>query len=289
MMPGGSRQKAKGGKCRGLLLAALLACLLAPAGGAQNSERLERAVELLRQNKVAEARAELEAILRAEPGNARAEAYLAAAEIQAGEAAEAIARAQRLLEADPDNTDLHELLGRAYLANRDWAPAEKQWRGVLKARPNSEEGHFQLANALLQLGKFEEGLAAVTRAVEINPRRSDARALRGNLLASLGRSEEAAKDWNLALATDPNNAAALAGLAVRLREREPEVALEYARRAVELTNWSSVGAIRALVLVHRTRGETDRAREVLRKALRKFPDNPVLEAELRSLKPAPSH
>ena len=248
----------------------------------------QRAVELLRQNRIAEARTLLEAVVEEQPGNARAQAYLAAAQLQSGEVERAINRASRLLKADPDNADLHELLAQAHMLNQDWARAEKQWRAVLRERPNSEEARFQLAKALLQLGRFPEGLQEVTRAVEINPRRSDARALRGNLLARVGRTVEAAREWRLALASDPNNPAALAGLAVYLREREPDVALEYARRAVELNNWESVGSIRTLVLVHRTRGEHERAREVLRKGLRKLPDNPVLASELRGLnKPAP--
>ena len=248
----------------------------------------QRAVKLLRQNRIAEARTLLEAVVEEQPGNARAQAYLAAAELQSGEVEKAINHASQLLKADPDNADLHELLAQAHMLNQDWARAEKQWRAVLRERPNSEEARFQLAKALLQLGRFPEGLQEVTRAVEINPRRSDARALRGNLLARVGRTVEAAREWRLALASDPNNPAALAGLAVYLREREPDVALEYARRAVELNNWESVGSIRILVLVHRTRGEHERAREVLRKGLRKLPDNPVLASELRGLnKPAP--
>lgn len=248
----------------------------------------QRAVELLSQNRIAEARTLLEAVVEEQPGNARAQAYLAAAELQSGEVEKAINRASRLLKADPDNADLHELLAQSRMSNQDWARAEKQRRAVLRARPNSEEARFQLAKALLQLGRFPEGLQEVTRAVEINPRRSDARALRGNLLARVGRTVEAAKEWRLALATDANNPAALAGLAVYLREAQPDVALEYARRAVELNNWESVGSIRILVLVHRTRGERERAREVLRKGLGKFPDNPILASELRGLnKPAP--
>ena len=243
----------------------------------------QRAIEMLRQDRIAEARALLEAIVEQEPGNARAQAYLAAAELQSGEVEKAMERAHRLLKADPRNPDLHELLGQAHMLNRDWALAEKQWRAALRERPNSEEARFQLANTLLQLGHFQEGLQEVARAVEINPRRSDARALRGNLLAGLGRMEEAAREWRLALAGDANNPGALAGLAVYLREREPETALEYARRAVELSNWEAVGPIRILALVHRTRGEFEAARQVLNKALRKFPNNPVLAAELRGL------
>ncbi len=263
-----------------------------PLAAAPAEDRLDRAIEKLRANRVAEARAELEAIVEAQPGNARAHAYLAAAEIKTGDVELAITRARRLLEADPDDADVHDLLGQARMLNRQWTEAEKHWRAVIQQRPNSEEAHFQLATTLLQLGNTKEGLDAVTRAVEINPRRSDARALRGNLLASIGRAEEGAKEWIGALAIDGNNVAALSGLAVHLRQREPEQALEHARRAVELSNWEAAAPIRILALVHRSRGDVEQAREVLRRGLRKLPDEPALAAELRSLqaekKPAAS-
>lgn len=254
-----------------------------PGSQAQQSraQREEHAIELLEQKRFAQARAELESLLGDDPANTRIEAYLAAAELHSGDAAAAIARLRRLLESDPGNTDLRVLLGQAYLDDGNWALAEKEWRGVLDKRPNSEEAHTQRARALLQLGRFEEGLKEAARATEINPRRSDAWALEGNTLASLGRIEEGVNAWNRALAGDPNNSAALAGLAVYLRSRQPDVALEYARRAVELSQWSAVGPIRILSLVYRSRGEYIQARQAIEKGLQGFPNDPSLAAELR--------
>jgi tetratricopeptide (TPR) repeat protein len=254
-------------------------CSSAPAQS--RAEKEERAIALIEENRFAEARAILEALLADDPSDARLEAYLAAAELHSGEAEAAITRVRGLLERDPEDADLHVLLGQAYMENRDWALAEKEWRAVLQKRLNSEEAHTQLARTLLQLGRFQEGLREAARATEINPRRSDAHALQGNILASLGRMEEAVNEWNRALASDPNNSAALAGLAVYLRSWQPDVALEYARRAVELSQWNAAGPIRILSLVHRSRQEYAQAHQVIEKALRKFPDDLLLAGELR--------
>jgi tetratricopeptide (TPR) repeat protein len=245
------------------------------------AQREERALDLLEQDRFAEARALLEALVGEAPDDARMEAYLASAEIHTGDPVLAIERLRRLIAARPQDTDLDALLGEAYSEDHDWALAEKQWRAVLEKRPNSEEAHFQRARALLQLGRLDEGLKEVARATEINLRRSDAHALQGNILASLGRTEEAVKEWNQALARDPNNSAALAGLAVYLRSSQPDTALEYARRAVDLSEWRALGPIRILALVYRSRGDFGQAREVVQKALGKFPNDPMLRAELR--------
>lgn len=264
------------------------ALLLACAGWAQQVDPVEHAVELLRQNRVAEARVELQAVLERDPGNTQAAAYLVTAEIEAGETESAVARARRLAEAEPDNTDFQTLLAQAYGANSDWPLAEKQWRLVTERRPGSEGAHFEYGRVLLQMARFDDGLREVNRALEIDPNRTDVRALKGNLLASLGKMDEAVREWSRVLGVDPNNPAALSGLAVYLKDSNPDLAVEYARRAVELTNWQSIGAIRVLALVYRTRGETAKAREVLEKAVRKFPDDPVLAAELKSLSAPPA-
>lgn len=247
------------------------------------SQSLDKGIELVRQQKFEAARAEFEAVLKAEPGNARAAALLAAAELQTGMVKSGIARAEILLEKDPKNLDLHELLGQGYMAARDWEKAEREWRWIIAERPNSEQAHMQLAAALLQRDRVPEALAAANRSLEINGKRSDVRSLRGNILASLGRMDAAAQDWTLALAADPDDSVALSGLAVYLRERDPDRALVYAQRALDLSGGRSLGAVRVLALVRRTRGEFDEARKVLQRARLTFPDNTLLAADLRAI------
>ena len=266
--------------CRSIFLLFFLA-----GGAAAEQSRLDVAVEALRAGRFEEARARLETIVAALPSHARAAAFLATAEIRTGDVERGIARAERLLAADAGvlAADLHELLGQAEMEQRRWIRAEHHWRALIEERPGSEEAHYRLACTLAQQGRGQDALEAAKRAIGINPRRSDAMALRGNLLAADGRAAEAESEWRRALAIDDNNAEALAGLAVHLRAREPEQALEYARRAVEATRWRSSAAIRVLALVHRSRGEVDKASEVIRKGVEALSDDPALAAELRAL------
>jgi tetratricopeptide (TPR) repeat protein len=112
--------------------------------------------------------------------------------------------------------------------------------------------------------------------------------LRGNILASVNRMDDAALDWNIALVGDPNDTVALAGLAVYLRLRDPEQALIYAKRAVELTGERTIGPIRVLTVVYKARGENDKARALLERAVLRFPNNEALVAELNSLRGVPN-
>ena len=263
---------------------AIVSAALWLAGAAAAQSRLDAAVEALRAGRYDEARARLETIVAAQPTNARAAAFLAPAEIRTGDIERGIARAEKVLASEGvAAADMHELLAQAHMEQRRWTRAEHHWRALIEERPNSEEAHYRLAFTLAQQGRNKDAMAAAARAAEINPRRSDALALRGNLLAADGRVGEAEIEWRKALAADANNAEALAGLAVHLRGTEPDQALEYARRAVEVTKWQSAAPIRVLALVHRSRAEIDKAREVLRRGVEALPEDLTLAAELRAL------
>lgn len=247
-------------------------------------EKIDQAIELARQQKHQRALDEFLAILKNDPGNKQVATYVAAMEFQTGRVLECLARTQTLLKNDPKNPDLLELLGQSYMSTREWNKAEAAWRALLKERPDSEQAHMQLGAVLLQNNRFESALFEINRSLEINPRRTDIHSLRGNILASLGRMDEAAQEWVAALSGDPNDSVALSGLAVFLRNSDPDQALVYARRAVDLSEGRTIGPYRVLALVYRARGEVAQARQVLERAMLSFPSSEMLAAELRSLR-----
>jgi tetratricopeptide (TPR) repeat protein len=247
-------------------------------------DRTDHALELIRQQKHEQAYQELAALVKDEPANTRAMAFLAAMELQTGRLADCQRHVDELVSKEPENPDLRELKGQLFMARREWTNAEVEWRWILNQRPNSEQAHMQLAAVLLQQDHFNDALAEVSKSLEINPKRSDARSLRGNIYASLSRMDDAALDWNIALVQDPDDTVALAGLAVYLRLTDPNRALELAKRAYDLTGGKMMGPIRVLTLVYRARNENDKARQVLEKALITYPNNDLLTAELNNLR-----
>ena len=244
-------------------------------------DRVDRAMQLIHDEKYEMAYQALMDLVKDDPTNARAFPFLAAMEIQTGRLNDAEGHINSLIAHEPENADLRELSGQLYMAWRDWKKAEEQWRWIIGQRPNSEQAHMQLAAVLLQEDRYKDALAEVTRALEISPRRNDARSLRGNILAALGQINQAALDWNIALVGDPDDTVALSGLAVFLRETDPNTALKYAFRAVELTDWKALGPMRVLAMVYRARGENDLAKKTLERAMLMFPNNEALAAELR--------
>ena len=271
-----------------MFTANLLFLLVLQAAAPAQADRVDHALELIRQQKYEPAYRELSEVVKGEPANARALSYLTAMELQTGRLDDCQRHVNELLAKDPKNPDMRELNGQLLMARREWQPAEAEWRWIIGERPNSEQAHMQLAAVLLQQDRFAEALAAVSRSLEINPKRTDTRSLRGNILASLDRMEDAALDWNIALVTDPNDTVALAGLAVYLRLRDPDLALTYAKKALELTGERTLGPIRVLTVIYRSRGENDKARTLLERAMLRFPNNDALAAELASLRGLPN-
>ncbi len=265
-----------------LILALLLAQAPYQASPVQQADRVDRAVQLIHEQEYEMAYQVLLQLVKDDPTNSRAFPFLAAMQLQTGRLDDAEKNINLLVQHEPENVDLRELSGQLYMARRDWKKAEEQWRWIVGQRPNSEQAHMQLAAVLLQQDRYKDALAEVSRSLEINPKRSDARSLRGNILAALGQMEQAALDWNVALVGDSDDTVALAGLAVYLRQTDPDRALRYAQRAVELTGWKSLGPMRVLVIVYRARGETDKAKMVLERAMLAFPNNEALAAEMRS-------
>ncbi|GEM_PF-6248491 len=260
----------------------LLIFALMQAQAGPQKDLIDRAVELMHEEKYEMAYKVLLDAVKDDPTNARAFPFIVAMEIQTGRLAEAEAHLGPLIAHEPDNLDLRELSGQLYMARRDWKRAEAEWRFLLERRPRSEQSHMQLGAVLLQEDRYQDALAEVTKALEIAPKRNDARSLRGNILATLGQINQAALDWNVALAGDPDDTVALSGLAVFLRQTDPDRALKYAQHAVDLTNWKALGPMRVLAMVYRARGDEAASRGVLTRALMVFPNNETLAADLRA-------
>src|ERR1039458_1758598 len=140
-------------------------------------DRVDRAMQLIHDEKYEMAYQALMDLVKDDPTNARAFPFLAAMEIQTGRLNDAEGHINSLIAHEPENADLRELSGQLYMARRDWKKAEEQWRWIISQRPNSEQAHMQLAAVLLQEDRYKDALAEVSRALEISPKRNDARSL----------------------------------------------------------------------------------------------------------------
>src|ERR1035438_3441357 len=95
----------------------ILAIVLAQAP--PQPDRVDRALELIHEQKYEMAYGVLLDLVKDDPTNARAFPFLAAMELQTGRLDDAEKNINALVTHDPENADLRELSGQMYMARRD--------------------------------------------------------------------------------------------------------------------------------------------------------------------------
>lgn len=92
------------------------------------------------------------------------------------------------------------------------AEAEREYQEILAAVPNDPDNWMGLASVYSREGQEQDALRAASRAVELDAKRADLRVARGRLLRAAGEVQDAKLDFEQALALDPANAEARAGV-----------------------------------------------------------------------------
>jgi tetratricopeptide (TPR) repeat protein len=164
------------------------------------------------------------------PDNARAQAGLGGALLQAGRAAEAVPFYQQALRLDPrlSGYGLGSALLQAGRAN-EAVPFYEQ-----ALRRNSKLTDFCLGYALLQAGRIAEAIPIYERTVQLNPERADLCNDLGNALADIGRVTEAIGYYERALLLSPGFPEAHNGLgAVLYSSGRMQEAIEQYQRALQ--------------------------------------------------------
>ena len=171
---------------------------------------MERAQAHLASGEFDQARAELRAALRLQPGNGEARRQLAAMELRLG----------------------------------NWELAFLEFRSLTELHPEDPDGWMGLADLMVRSGLLEAPEAALDNAIEVAPKRADAHRLRGDIRFRLGRYYGAHLDAQAAVAEAPKDVASWV-LLVRSTARSSgaDAGIEAANRGI-----AAVGQDPALLL-----------------------------------------
>jgi rhomboid protease GluP len=220
-----------GGLVTGLLLGALIA-VVAPApfhyfrrffilalvlalvaGGAAWTQRsrgyvvhLQRAQELLRDNKTDEAISELRTAIRQRPDFLPASRALAALYTEQSKFSDAAAVLKPVVERDPKNEQARLRLGDLYARAKQPQLAESIFRQVVTQNPKNAAAHFGLGYALSSEGKPEQAIEEYKAATKIAPRIEDANYNIGLCYARLKQYDEAISAFQREIVVSGDNA-----------------------------------------------------------------------------------
>jgi tetratricopeptide (TPR) repeat protein len=191
------------------------------------------------QKKWREAITDLEHSLQLRPENSDACWLLAEAYHVVGNLAGALAVVGRCFERAPEDRDARFQRGLLALAVARPEIAADDFSRVLAVEPDLDAARYRRAQALIRLGRHREALADLDILTAKEPSRWALYRLRSSVRDALGDHESARADREKAMALLPKDPMALNTRAWTyatgpIDQRDPEPAVDLARRAVEL-------------------------------------------------------
>lgn len=180
-----------------------------------------------------------------------------------GDSKAAIIQLKNALQAKPDDAVARLALGRLYLKTGDHVSAEKELQRAIQFGSNRAEVLPLLAKSLMLQGKAQAVLDETASA----PPNATLLSLRGDALLALKKLDESRQAFDSALQLEPNNSAALKGLARHaLLKNDVAGAVRLADSAVS-HHPADVDALLFRADIDKAMGKLDAARSLYDKAL----------------------
>ncbi len=196
--------------------------------------------------------AQYRAALQAKPNDAVAHANLAGTLARQGKPEEAIAEYREALRLKPDSPGI--LNNFAGLLERQVKLEEgiAEFREAVRISPENVDYNNYLGCALGDQRKLDEAIACFRKAIELNPKYVAGYANLGEAYEKQGKLDEAIASYRKAIDIEPKhpygycNLASLLATAADPKWRQPTLALEHAKKAVELApnftdSWKALG------------------------------------------------
>jgi tetratricopeptide (TPR) repeat protein/2-polyprenyl-3-methyl-5-hydroxy-6-metoxy-1,4-benzoquinol methylase len=152
-----------------------------------------------------------------------------------GRIAEAMAQYDAAVKADPRCARAHLNRGNILLADAQLDEARSAYQLAIACDAQYAAAHFNLGNLDYRAGEFEHALRSYQASVDIKPDFADAFVAMANALDSLGHSAQAVASYERALAINPNYAEAHLNLGVlAVNQRRHHDAASSLHRALEI-------------------------------------------------------
>ena len=176
-----------------------------PVGHEAVEQKVNMAVVLRKQNRLAEARTMLEAVIKEHPDHVGARTNLARVYVEQNEYASAEKIYRELIREHPTDLAHYEDLGHTLVREKKHREAKDVYEQGLKVDPNWTVGMMGKALALKELGESAPALSLVDRALTKDPSNAEALYSRGLILTKENRGVDAAVAFERTLALDPDH------------------------------------------------------------------------------------
>ena len=242
------------------------------------------------QDKLTEAAAQFDEVLRISPGLASGHYNRGGIYARQGQFAEAFAEFDEAYKLKPDYEQVYLSRGNVLALQKKYAEAGEQFAAALRINPSYAEAENNLGNTLVLLGHLPEALPHFEKAMKINPNLFEAHYFVAGDLARRKRFDEAILQFRCALRIKKDDASALNDLAWILAAgaepalRNPPEAVRLAAHACEVTGHTNCGYLDTLAVAQSESGHFTEAVALTEKAaaLAVAEGDPGLAERLRS-------
>jgi predicted TPR repeat methyltransferase len=193
--------------------------------------RFNLGIALRDQDRLDDARAELEAVVASQPGHAEACNALGYVYVRLERQDDAERLFRAALARNPAYLDALTNLGNVLSSRKRWAEAVALYRRALDIAPAHSDAAINLGGAFAMQGRVEEAITAYRQAIAANPANAAAYVQLGIAFKRLGKTQEAELAFREALRISPDHAEAQYFLATLGGDVDPETApTEYVTR-----------------------------------------------------------
>lgn len=196
-----------------------------------------------------------------------------------GRLEEAEADLTKCIQLKPEFVRAHFNRGEVRFAAGRTEDAIQDYNRALQLSPRLAEALNSRGFAQYTLGDYRAALRDYDQAIRFDERNAEAHVNRGDALSDQGDYARAARDYQQALRLAPDNSRACVSWAWLLatspveRYRDPEAALQYAQRAIELEQQPHYRYLDVLAAAHAAAEQFEQAQEVQAQAVALAPDD----------------
>ena len=207
--------------------------------------------------------------------------------IQQGYWKNSITLCEHALKVTANNYRAHLDIAAAFSEQGNFEEAIRHNIEVIRLQPYNVEAINRLGTNFYRVGKIDEAVECYKSALEIEPNSVGLLYNLGIALAAKGKIDEAIAHFEEALRIEPsiklmNILAWFLATSEKAKAHNPQKAIELARRACELTNYSSPQFLDTLATAYAAAGNFGKAIEITQKALElcKSPEQKAVKKEL---------
>ncbi len=204
-------------------------------------------------------------------------------ETQTGRVAQAQGRLERVMVRNPKHAIAHGLLGEVVLLKGDGGLAEREFQEATRLKPDWPTPWLDWTMLKLSQNKQDEARQILARGLDSNPNSEELRLFLATSLMEAGHADRAIQEYEAILRNNPRALLAANNLAALLTDYKGDP--KSLERALSLCREFEIQSSNPVFLdtlgwVHLKLGHADEAIRLIRQAVAKAPDHPVLNYHL---------